>query len=71
MYPNSYVGESVTGGGLSDELLQSSFSVGLKGVKQESVSSVESLVISTLNQLSESGFEKEAIEAAINTMEFR
>ena len=27
----SQLGESVTGGGLSDELLQSTFSVGLKG----------------------------------------
>ena len=34
------LGESVTGGGLSDELLQATYGVGLKGVKKENVDKV-------------------------------
>lgn len=67
----SQLGESVTGGGLSDELLQSTFSVGLKGVKAEDVDRVEQLVLSTMAKLSEEGFETDAIQAAMNTFEFR
>jgi Zn-dependent M16 (insulinase) family peptidase len=67
----SNLGESLIGGGLSDELLQSTFSVGLKGVKEESVSAVEQLVLSTIASLSETGFEQDAIDAAVNTLEFR
>lgn len=67
----SQLGESVTGGGLSDELLQSTFSVGLKGVKEEDVGKVEELVLATMTKLAEVGFEQDAIQAALNTMEFR
>jgi Zn-dependent M16 (insulinase) family peptidase len=67
----SQLGESVTGGGLSDELLQATFSVGLKGVKAENVQKVEELVLSTLKKLSVEGFEQDAIRAALNTLEFR
>lgn len=61
----------MTGGGLSDELLQSTFSVGLKGVKEEDVGKVEELVLATMTKLAEVGFEQDAIQAALNTMEFR
>jgi Zn-dependent M16 (insulinase) family peptidase len=67
----SQLGESVTGGGLSDELLQSTFSVGLKGVKPENVGKVEELVLTTLKKLSVDGFEEDAVRAALNTLEFR
>ena len=67
----SQLGESVTGGGLSDELLQSTFSVGLKGVKEEDVGKVEELVLATMTKLADVGFEQDAIQAALNTMEFR
>jgi Zn-dependent M16 (insulinase) family peptidase len=67
----SQLGESVTGGGLSDELLQSTFSVGLKGVKAENVKNVEELVLATLKKLSIDGFEDDDIKAAVNTLEFR
>jgi Zn-dependent M16 (insulinase) family peptidase len=67
----SQLGESVTGGGLSDELLQSTFSVGLKGVEGADCGKVEALIQTSLQQLSESGFEAEAVQAAINTYEFR
>jgi presequence protease len=67
----SNLGESIIGGGLSDELLQATYSVGLKGVLPENVDKVESLILKTLQDLTEKGFEADAIEAAINTLEFR
>lgn len=67
----SNLGESVTGGGLADELLQMSFAAGLKGVKAENTEQVQQLIARTLEQLAETGFEEDAIQAAINTLEFR
>ena len=67
----SQLGESVTGGGLSDELLQATFSVGLKGVKPADTQRVEALVRSTLVSIAEEGFDQDAVDAAINTLEFR
>lgn len=67
----SQLGESVTGGGLSDELLQATFGVGLKGVKAADVQRVEALVLSTISEIAKEGFEPSAIDAAINTLEFR
>ena len=61
----------MTGGGLSDELLQATFSVGLKGVKADNTKQVEELVLKTLLQITESGFENSAVEASMNTLEFR
>jgi len=66
----SGLGERVTGG-LSDELLQSTFSVGMKGVQKEDVPKVEALIQSTLQGLARSGFEGAAVEAALNTYEFK
>ena len=67
----SQLGESVTGGGLSDELLQSTFGVGLKGVKPSDVEKVEDLVRSTLAKIAIEGFDEDDIRAALNTLEFR
>ena len=66
----SGLGTAVVGGGLSDELKQATFSVGLKGVKQADVGAVEALTLSTLAQAAEAGFEADAIEASMNTIEF-
>lgn len=67
----SQLGDSVTGGGLSDELLQATFSVGLKGVKPEDVQRVEALVLTTFDDIAKEGFDQSAIDAAMNTLEFR
>lgn len=67
----SQLGESVTGGGFDDTLQQSTFAVGLKGVKEENVQKVEELVLSSLEKIAEEGFEDDAIAAAMNTYEFR
>merc|ERR1719424_1457850 len=58
------------GGGLSDELKQATFSIGLKGVKPDDVPKVEELAVSTLKEAASEGFEADAIEASLNTIEF-
>jgi Zn-dependent M16 (insulinase) family peptidase len=63
-------GTAVVGGGLSDELKQATFSVGLKGVKAEDVAKVEELALGTLAKAVEEGFAPEAIESSLNTVEF-
>jgi Zn-dependent M16 (insulinase) family peptidase len=67
----SNLGESVTGGGLSDELLQSTFSVGLKGVLPENTARVEEILHATLQRLAAEGFSAEDVQAAVNTYEFK
>jgi Zn-dependent M16 (insulinase) family peptidase len=65
-------GESITGGGLSDELLQASYSVGMKGVKEEDVEKVISLIDATLLSIVEGkGFDNDAVLASMNTLEFQ
>lgn len=67
----SNLGESVTGGGLSDELLQSTYSVGLKGVLPADVGKVEEVVQRTLSRLAQEGFDAADVQAAMNTFEFK
>ncbi|MEA3470615.1 MAG: insulinase family protein, partial [Thermodesulfobacteriota bacterium] len=67
---DSGLGEDVTGLGLEGELRQMIFSVGLKGIDVEKAQDVEALVLETLAGLVREGIEKEAVEAAINSIEF-
>merc|ERR1719201_365126 len=67
----SRLGESIMGGGLSDELKQATYSIGLKGVKPEDVPKVEELAITTLANAASEGFPQDAIEASLNTIEFQ
>ncbi|KAL1831589.1 hypothetical protein ACET3Z_001240 [Daucus carota] len=66
----SSLGEAIVGGGVEDELLQAQFSVGLKGVSEEDIKKVEDLVMDTLKSLAETGFDTDAVEASMNTVEF-
>ncbi|XP_074330448.1 presequence protease 1, chloroplastic/mitochondrial-like [Apium graveolens] len=66
----SSLGEAIVGGGVEDELLQPQFSIGLKGVSEEDIQKVEDLVMDTLKSLAEKGFNTEAVEASMNTIEF-
>jgi len=66
----SGLGSAVTGGGLSDELLQATFSIGLKGIQAENVDKVEQLIMDTFRQVSKEGFSEDAIAASMNTVEF-
>ncbi|KAF5190208.1 Presequence protease 2 protein [Thalictrum thalictroides] len=66
----SGLGDAIVGGGVEDELLQPQFSIGLKGVSEDDIPKVEELVMSTLKKLAEEGFDEEAVEASMNTIEF-
>ncbi|KAL5541112.1 hypothetical protein UlMin_043398 [Ulmus minor] len=66
----SGLGEAIVGGGVEDELLQPQFSIGLKGVSENDIQKVEELVMSTLKKLAEDGFDTDAVEASMNTIEF-
>jgi Zn-dependent M16 (insulinase) family peptidase len=69
---DSNLGEETIGGGVDDELLQSTFAIGMKGIKsREDVSSVEDLIMSTLHQLDNVGFTDDEIASSMNTIEFR
>jgi Zn-dependent M16 (insulinase) family peptidase len=67
----SGLGESLIGGGRSDDLVQDTYSIGLKGVPKENVEKVEELIMKSLNELSKNGFPSDAIESGLNTLEFR
>jgi len=67
----SGLGDAITGGGLMEELLQGTYSVGLKGVAPENVAKVEDLVEATLAKVAEEGFSDDAIAASMNTIEFQ
>uniref|UniRef100_A0A1D1Z8Y6 Presequence protease 1, chloroplastic/mitochondrial n=1 Tax=Anthurium amnicola TaxID=1678845 RepID=A0A1D1Z8Y6_9ARAE len=66
----SRLGDAIVGGGLEDELLQPQFSVGLKGVSEDDIEKVKELVMNTLRNLADEGFDPEAVEASMNTIEF-
>ncbi|XP_041011119.1 presequence protease 1, chloroplastic/mitochondrial-like [Juglans microcarpa x Juglans regia] len=66
----SGLGEAIVGGGVEDELLQPQFSIGLKGVSEPDIEKVEELIMSTLTLLAEEGFDADAVEASMNTIEF-
>lgn len=68
---DSGMGSRVIGGGLYDGLVQPTFSVGLKDISASDSPAVEKLVMDTLRRLATEGLEKEAIEAALNRIEFQ
>lgn len=66
----SGLGEDIAGVGLEAELRQLYFSVGLKGIDPADAQDVEMLVLETLTDLVEDGIAADAIEAAVNSVEF-
>jgi hypothetical protein len=68
---DSGIGEEVIDKGLDDSLRQLVFTTGLKGVKADNVEQVEPLILETLNTLVEEGFDRNTIDAAVNTVEFK
>jgi len=66
----SGLGEALVNSGMEDELLQPQFSIGLKGVSDDNVQKVEELVMNTLRKLADEGFDTDAVEASMNTIEF-
>ena len=68
---DSQLGEELIGNGLSSYLRQMTFTVGLKGVAEEDIEKVQSLISETLEKLANNGFDLELQEAALNTLEFQ
>jgi len=74
---DSGLGEDLAGVGLDTDIQQVYFSTGLKGVATNPDYSlvdqgkIESLIVQTLNSLARDGIETEAVEASLNTIEFR
>ncbi|WP_322489704.1 insulinase family protein [Chloroflexus sp.] len=66
---DSGLGEEVVGGYESD-LLQQTFSVGMKGIDPVNAGQVEELILRTLAELAEQGIDSETVAAAFNTFEF-
>ena len=66
----SGLGDAIVGGGVEDELLQPQFSLGLKGVSEDDIKKVEELIINTLQNLAEEGFDSDAVEASMNKIDF-
>lgn len=68
---DSGLGEDLAGEGLGNELRQTYFSTGLKGIQMESTQKIEELIFKTLTQLAQEGIDPDTVEAALNTIEFR
>ncbi len=67
---SSGLGEDTTGSGLETDLIQTSYSTGLKGIEEKDIAKAEEIIFSTLRELSEKGIAEELVEAAVNTVEF-
>jgi presequence protease len=67
---DSGLGEDLAGFGLEDGLRQGAWSVGLKGVKPNNVEKVETLILSELARLAQTGIDPDTIAASLNTVEF-
>ncbi len=67
---DSGLGEGLTGSGLGTSSRQATFSVGLKGVKEEDAQKVSALITETLGKIAEEGIDKETVKASLNTIEF-
>lgn len=66
----SGLGEDTTGCGLETDLRQLYYSVGLKGVAPRDVHAAEMLIYETLGALADEGIPREAVDAAVNSVEF-
>ena len=66
----SGLGEDMAGQGLETELRQLTFDAGLKGVAVEDADRVETLILDTLRDLARDGLPADAVEAAVNSVEF-
>jgi presequence protease len=67
---DSGLGEEVVGW-VEEQLRQTTFAAGLKGVQPENVAQVEVLILGTLARLAKDGLDPNTIAASLNTVEFR
>ncbi len=66
----SGLGEDTTGCGLETDLRQMYYSTGLKGVEPANCGKAEAIIFDTLKKLAEDGIDREAVAAAVNSVEF-
>ena len=66
----SGLGTNLIGYGMDTGLLQSTFEVGMKGVKGSDINALEALIMQTLTDLATNGFEEDDMTAALNSIEF-
>jgi presequence protease len=67
---DSKLGTAFIGGGLSDELQQTTFSVGLKGVHEKNCHLIDEIIEKSLKKAVHDGFPMEAIHSSVNSTEF-
>jgi presequence protease len=67
---DSGLGDDLVGAGFQEDLLQMSFSEGLKGVATPDLPKVEALILETLDRLSSEGLDPDTVAASLNTIEF-
>lgn len=67
---DSGLGEDLTGAGFQTGYRQTMYSVGLKGVAEQNTENVERLILETLSEIAEKGFDPETLRASLNTVEF-
>ncbi|GLI33993.1 insulinase family protein [Desulforhabdus amnigena] len=68
---DSGLGDDLAGVGLESDLRQMYFSTGLKGIAIENADRIEALILDTLSRMAKDGIDRQTIEAALNTIEFR
>ncbi len=68
---DSGLGSEVIGGGFDDQRLETIFEVGLKGTEAKHEEEILDLIFFTLRGLVKNGIEKDMIESAVNTVDFR
>lgn len=68
---DSRFGDDLAGVGLETDLRQMYFSAGLKGIDTENADRIERLIFETLSKIAREGIDRQFVEAAVNTFEFR
>lgn len=66
----SGLGEDIAGSGLECDLKETFYSIGLKGLKLEDADKTQALIFDVLTKLVDNGIPDDAVEAAINSVEF-
>ncbi len=66
----SGLGQDMAGSGLETDLRQAYYSVGLRSIRPEDAPRIEALIMDTLAELAENGIPADAVEAALNSLEF-
>lgn len=67
---DSDLGSNVIGGGLNPGLLQTTFAIGMKGVKDTDIHDLENVILGIFKDITKNGFNDNDILAAMNSIEF-